>query len=299
VTGCSSGIGAALCTYIATQTTNRIVATARNPSKLSYLPTSPNVLKVALDVTSPASIQAALSTTLSEFKRIDVFVNNAGYCIMGDAEGYTDASARAQLETNFWGSVSLTKAALPILRDENPKSGQRGGVIVQVSSMGGRMGAAGHVFYNASKWALEGYTEAFADELDEDWNVHFCIVEPGGVKTEYAGSSMQFEKRHPAYADPKLKTNVILGYLSNPEAMKNFAEASAVAEAMYRAVKNGVEGTNGGKGGIPFRLPLGADSWAIQKMVFERDLKELETLKEISYSTSGEEQLKSLSFLKK
>lgn len=170
VTGCSSGIGQSLAQLIA-KSPNRIVATARNPASLSAIPDGANVLKLALDVTSTASIEAALSEALTKFGRIDVVVNNAGYTLVGDTESAGDDESRALFDTNFWGMVDVTKKAVGIMRDQNARGdGQQGGVILNVSSMGGFMGFPGSSFYHASKFAMEGWTEAVAKELPVEWN---------------------------------------------------------------------------------------------------------------------------------
>src|SRR3954464_501602 len=109
ITGCSSGIGLTLATYLLTHTSCRVVATARKPSTLESLPISDKLLKLALDVTSEESIQTALKATISNFNRIDVLVNNAGYNILAEAETVSPSSAHTLMETNFWGAVRLTQ----------------------------------------------------------------------------------------------------------------------------------------------------------------------------------------------
>ena len=146
------------------------MATARRASTLGSLPSHDRVLKLELDVTSVPSIEAALRVTLEKFGRIDVVVNNAGYTLAGDTESAQDGESRAVLDTNFWGMVDVTKKALGIFRDENPKTGQQGGVIVNVSSVGGWCGFPGQSFYHASKFAMEGWTESVAKELPASWN---------------------------------------------------------------------------------------------------------------------------------
>ena len=128
------------------------------------------MLKVELDVTSLKSIGAAIDATLAKFGRIDVVVNNAGYTLAGDTEAAEDADSRAVLDTNFWGMVDVSKKAIGIMRDVNPKSGQQGGVIVNISSMGGWSGYPGQAFYHASKFAMEGWAESVAKELPAAWN---------------------------------------------------------------------------------------------------------------------------------
>ena len=184
ITGCSSGIGQALAQVVA-KTSNRVVATARKPASLSGIQDTENVLKLALDVTSASSIDAALSATREKFGRIDVLVNNAGYTLVGDTESAGDEESRALMDTNFWGVVDVTKRVLGVMRDENPENGgQQGGVIVNVSSMGGWSGYPAASFYHATKFAMEGWTEALAKELPSAWN----SKSPGSYPIQYLSS---------------------------------------------------------------------------------------------------------------
>lgn len=160
------------------QSPNRVVATARRTSALEAIPSNDCVLKLELDITSIPSIDAALRATLEKFGRIDVVVNNAGYTLAGDTESAEDGESRAVLNTNFWGMVDVTKRTLGIFRDENPKTGQQGGVVVNVSSLGGWSGFPGQSFYHASKFAMEGWTESVAKELPASWNskcICYCV----------------------------------------------------------------------------------------------------------------------------
>ncbi|PWY90099.1 NAD(P)-binding protein [Aspergillus heteromorphus CBS 117.55] len=294
ITGCSSGIGHSLSQHLA-RTPHRLVATARKPASLSTLPTSPNILKLGLDVTSLPSIQSAITATLTQFGRIDVLVNNAGYTLEGDTEVASDEESRALFDTNFWGMVNLTKPVLGIMREENSRNGgARGGVILNISSLGGFIGFPGSAFYHASKFAMEGWTESVAKEMPAEWNIHLCNIEPGGVKTNYATSSakMMANGRHPAYAaDPSYPTNMLLGYKSRPESRSSWAEPEAVAGALYRLVSRGER--------IPIRVPLGADSYGMISMEVEKIRRELEELKEISLSVGEAKQLDSIAFLRK
>lgn len=147
------------------------MSTARKLSALSYLPDDkPNVLKLQLDVTMQHSVDEAIAATLHRFGRIDVVVNNAGYTLYGDAENAAEEDSRQVFETNFWGMVRTMKHALSIFRDENPKTGQQGGVVLNVSSLGGRVAFAGNSFYHATKFAMEGFTESISREVRPDWN---------------------------------------------------------------------------------------------------------------------------------
>ncbi|XXG97683.1 hypothetical protein Hte_003990 [Hypoxylon texense] len=288
ITGCSSGIGQALAHHIATTfPSQRVVATARNPASLSApeILDSPNVLKLALDVTSPSSIDAAFDEALARFGRVDVVVNNAGYSLMGDAEASPagNADARKLLDTNFWGAVDVTKRALSVFRDANPKAGQQGqqgqgGVIINVSSMGGVLGSPGSAYYHASKFALEGFAEAVAKELKPEWGIHVCNVEPGGVRTNYATTSLRrLEPRHPAYEGGA--TDAMLAFVGNTEAHEGFARPESVARAVCEIVGCGGKGK-----GIPMRVALGSDSYGLVRQKIEKQLQDMEEWKELSCS---------------
>lgn len=150
---------------------HRLVATARKIDSLAYLPDdNPGVLKLALDVSFKESVDAAVALALGKFGRLDVCVNNAGYSLYGDAENCPEDMMHEVMETNFWGTVRVTQQALRIMREENPKTGQQGGVIFNVTSMGGRIAVPGNSFYHASKWAVEGFSEAVSKEVKPDWN---------------------------------------------------------------------------------------------------------------------------------
>jgi NAD(P)-dependent dehydrogenase (short-subunit alcohol dehydrogenase family) len=160
ITGASSGYGLALARYAIGRGYN-VVATARSVAKLAALAASApdRVLAQKLDVTLPIDAETAVKAAIARFGRIDVLINNAGYGIIGAVEETPEAEFRAQMETNFFGALSVTKAVLPHLR------AQRSGAIVNVSSMGGQMSFAGCSAYSASKFALEGMSEALAQEV--------------------------------------------------------------------------------------------------------------------------------------
>ncbi|KAI1809316.1 short-chain dehydrogenase/reductase-like protein SDR [Poronia punctata] len=298
ITGCSSGIGQSLAQHIATSapsSNNRLVATARNLSSLSspIIPDDPSrILKLSLDVTSPSAINAALEAAVSKFGRVDVVVNNAGYGQKGDTEAADDAQSRAVMDTNFWGMVDVTKKAIGIFRDVNAQTGgqgQKGGVVVNISSIGGWAGFPGQAFYHASKFAMEGFTESVARELPDAWNIHLTNIEPGGVQTNYVNMLQSNGKRHPAYLDPTFPTNVLMSYVERDEARRLWAKPSALAAAIYYIVARGEK--------IPIRLPLGADAWGIISKDLDDNRKLLDELKDVSFSVGDENQLEAVGFL--
>ncbi|OAP64609.1 hypothetical protein AYL99_00581 [Fonsecaea erecta] len=289
ITGCSSGLGKALAEY-AYKAGSAVVATARKPDTLSYLPDSPNVLKLRLDVTSKDEVAEVIQATVDKFGHLDVVVNNAGYGVIGDTEVLPDADARAQLETNFWGAVNVTKAALPILREVNPPG--KGGLFMQISSVGGRICLAGSAYYHASKFALEGFTDSVAKEMHPDWNIKFTIIELGAVETKFP-QNMVLPPRHPAYEDPACGYNALRAYLTSPENAVQWCDASVCAQVLHELASNRNKTTP------PLRLALGADSWAIVKHELESIMKEHEAWKTVAESTSHAENARVTDFLLK
>lgn len=146
VTGCSSGVGQSFAKYVH-KAGHNIVATARNMECLSYLPDGPKVLKLSLDVTNSNSITEAVNATVMRFGRLDVVVNNAGYNVTTELEGFPDEQARKQVDTMFWGPVRLTQESIRVFREVNAPG--QGGTIVQVSSIGGYLAVQGSAFYHA------------------------------------------------------------------------------------------------------------------------------------------------------
>jgi NAD(P)-dependent dehydrogenase (short-subunit alcohol dehydrogenase family) len=164
------------------------VATARKPDQLSFEGTSDkNYLAVALDVTDQSSIKNAFSKAVEKFGRIDVCVNNAGYGLGGEFESLSDKQIRQQMEVNFFGLIDVTRAAMEQMRDQKPS----GGLIQQVTSIGGQRGVPLFSTYCASKWAVEGFTEAVSQEVKPEWGIKFTCIEPGGFRTKWAGGSMK------------------------------------------------------------------------------------------------------------
>ncbi|KAK6215382.1 short-chain dehydrogenase [Colletotrichum tabaci] len=297
ITGCSSGMGLALAQIVASTSTQRVVATARNVSKLTgNLPKdSPRVHLTSLDVSNADSIKAAFDSAIAKFGRIDVVVNNAGYGLMGDTESFVTNvedmdKARKIVETNFWGTAQVSAHAVHVFRDENPKSGQIGGVVLNVTSIGGFAGFPGSAFYHASKFAVEGYTESLSKEVRAEWNIHFCIIEPGGTKTNFAGDSMSWLSPHPAYAAPDTPTRLLEGYVKSPDMQSTWAPSEHVAAAMYEVVSR--------KQAIPLRFPTGAPAWTVIKTECEEVDKALLEIKELSFSVDDGSINKSGDFLK-
>jgi len=191
VTGAGRGMGVDIA-RAALDAGHRVVATARNAGKVtSTLGEHENLLAVALDVTDPASVQTAVDAAVARFGRIDVLINNAGNFYAGFFEEITPEDFRAQIETNLFGPLHVTRAVLPVLR------AQRSGVVVTISSTGGLIGQEFCTAYSASKFALEGFMESLTPEV-APFGISTMVVEPGFFRTDlltpestnYAASSI-------------------------------------------------------------------------------------------------------------
>ena len=241
ITGASSGFGRAFAEYALEQGYS-VAAAARNTGKLwDLVGSAPDrTLAVMLDVNDRRQVERAAFQALGRFGRIDVLVNNAGYGSIGAIEETSDEELRAQMETNFFGAMAVTRAFLPALRT------QRSGAIVNITSMGGQMSFPGAGAYSASKFALEGASEALAQEM-KPFGVKVLIVEPGAFRTAFAGSALKRMPTLPAYRD-------ILGPVHQfMENMDQTQEGDPRKAA--RAIDLALAGPN-----TPLRLQLGKDA---------------------------------------
>ena len=193
ITGSSRGLGRALAEAVLAAG-HRLVATARNPAQLADLVERyrDRIRAVALNVSDDLAAGDAVQSAVDAFGRVDVLVNNAGY---GDVNSIEDTSLtdfRAQIETNLFGVIIVTKATIPLMR----KQGE--GHIIQLSSIGGRVGALGRAPYSAAKWGVEGFSEVLAKEVGP-LGIKVTIIEPGGFRTDFAGSSTTIRGGRPEY----------------------------------------------------------------------------------------------------
>jgi len=186
ITGSSRGLGRDLTAQVLAKG-DLVAATARNTDALSdFVKEYPDqILPITLDVTDYDQVHLAVESAVEHFGRIDVLVNNAGFGIIGAAEAFTEAQVRSQLETNLYAPIEITRAILPFMRK------QGSGRILQISSVGGRVGNAGLSMYQAAKFGLSGFTEALAKEVS-DLGIYVTSIEPGGFRTDWAGESMSY-----------------------------------------------------------------------------------------------------------
>ncbi len=265
ITGSSRGLGLDLARAVLAAG-DQLIATARNPAQLADLVAEygDQVRAVALDVTDSGSARAAVAAAVTVFGRLDVVVNNAGYANVCSIEDVEEADFRAQVETNFFGVVNVTRAALPVLR------GQGAGHIIQISSIGGRLGSAGLSAYQASKWAVEGFSEVLAREVGP-LGIRVTIVEPGGFRTDWAGSSMRVDPHNAAY-DATVGT--VNAYRNKNDAAHGDPAKGAQAILKLAALEQ-----------PPLRLLLGSDAVFLAGMVATARAAEDEKWRALSLTT--------------
>ncbi|MGY1855786.1 SDR family oxidoreductase [Modestobacter sp. SYSU DS0290] len=193
ITGASRGFGKEW-SIAALARGDRVAATARDTSSLDDLVQrfGDAVLPIQLDVDDRAAAFAAVRQAHDHFGSLDVVVNNAGYGQFGMIEEISEAEARAQFETNVFGALWITQAALPFMRE------QGSGHVLQVSSIGGISAFPNIGIYNASKWALEAMTQSLAAEV-ADFGIRVTLIEPGGYATDWGGASAKHATPNPAY----------------------------------------------------------------------------------------------------
>lgn len=193
ITGASRGLGRSLTEEVLANG-DQVVATARNTSMLNDLVEKYGELiyPITLDVTDFNQVGVAVEAAISHFGKIDVLVNNAGFGIVGAAEAFSADQVRSQLETNLYAPIEITRAVLPQMRK------QKSGRILQISSVGGRVGNAGISIYQAAKFGLGGFTESLAKEV-KSLGILVTSVEPGGFRTDWAGDSMTYAPKIEGY----------------------------------------------------------------------------------------------------
>jgi NAD(P)-dependent dehydrogenase (short-subunit alcohol dehydrogenase family) len=266
ITGCSRGLGRALA-HAVIQSEAQLVATARDPETLADLVAmgGDRIITLPLDVTDVVAAERAMAAAVAHFGALDVVVNNAGYGNVAPIENTDVDSFRTQIETNLFGTIIVTKAAVPLFRQ------QRGGRFIQISSIGGRAGATGRAPYSAAKFGVEGFSEVLATEM-APFGVHVTIVEPGGFRTDFAGSSTHISEGNPAYATTVGKTAAMQREYDGKQPGDPAAAARAIIAISV------VDRP-------PLRLVLGSDAYARAERTDESRLAELRAWRETSIST--------------
>jgi NAD(P)-dependent dehydrogenase (short-subunit alcohol dehydrogenase family) len=242
LTGSSRGLGREIA-EATLAAGHRLIATARRPESLGDLAEQygDQILTVALDVADPVAAQQAVAAGVNEFGRLDVVVNNAGYANLAAVEDIALEDFREQVDTNLFGVVNVTKAVLPVLRQ------QGAGHIIQVSSIGGRLATAGLSAYQAAKWAVGGFSEVLAKEVGP-LGIRITVLEPGGMQTDWAGSSMHV----PPISTPYQATVGEMARLHNTSTIA-LGDPAKVAQVVL---------TVAGIDEPPLRLILGSEAYA-------------------------------------
>ncbi|MBE7174410.1 MAG: SDR family oxidoreductase [Williamsia sp.] len=251
ITGASSGIGKETAKLFQAKGWN-VIATMRNPAKETELTRLDNVLVTALDVLDVASIEKAVSEGIRRFGSIDVLLNNAGYGAYGMLESFPRENIIRQFNTNVIGLLDVTKALLPYFRS------RKGGIIINISSIGGKMSFPLGTLYHGTKFAVEGISEALTYEV-EAFGGKVKIVEPGAIATDFTGRSMDIKNDESLVEYQPLVQKVLAGV----ETMfAKASPASVVAEVVYEAA---TDGTN------TLRYTAGEDAKAVIGMRGQMD----------------------------
>lgn len=225
ITGASSGIG--LETAKLFQAKNwKVAATMRSPENAVELQKIVDIECIRLDVTDVESIKAAIAATLEKFGHIDAVVNNAGFAVIGAFEAATPEQIERQFQTNVFGLMNVCREILPYFRE------QKRGFIVNVASVGGRMTFPLYSLYNATKWAVEGFSESLQFEL-EKFNIRVKIIEPGPIRTNFYDRSQDVTHKDGLTAYDEITNRAIPNMT---KAGEEAPDGSVVAEAIYTAV---------------------------------------------------------------
>ncbi|WP_454828022.1 oxidoreductase [Paraburkholderia xenovorans] len=267
ITGCSSGIGRHLAQAVLQAGFNAIV-TARDPQSIQDIVAAypDTAVAAALDVTNRAQIDVAVELAHTRFGGVDVLINNAGHGYRAAVEEADEQEVEALFNSNFFGAVSVIKAVLPGMR------ARRAGTIVNVSSIAVWLGMPGSGYYSATKFALEGLSDALRKEV-EPLGIKVMVVEPGAFRTDFAGRSLQQAKAS------------IRDYASTagPRRKENDRTDGTQPGDPVRAAAAIVKAVTGER--LPFRLLLGTDAVQTVKAELEARLQEIEDLKQLSRST--------------
>ncbi|TGE09828.1 oxidoreductase [Hymenobacter fodinae] len=269
ITGSSRGLGRSL-TEAVLANGDQVAATARHPEQLADLVAQYGslILPLALDVTNSAQITEAVAAAVGHFGCLDVVVNNAGFGITGAAEAYTEEQVRSQLETNLYAPIAITRAVLPTLRK------QRNGHILQISSIGGRIGNAGISIYQAAKFGLSGFTEALAKEV-APLGIKVTSVEPGGFRTDWAGPSMTFAPTIEDYTAVNQRADYFASGAFEP-----MGDPAKAAQVMIDLI---------GHPAPPVHLVLGSEAVAFLEKADADRKAEFEQWRPVSVSTDHDE----------
>ncbi|TNY21700.1 NAD(P)-binding protein [Rhodotorula diobovata] len=280
ITGSSTGFGRNLVDAVLARG-DIAVATLRKPEVLQDLATQfgkDRLLVLPLDVTDKGQVTSVFDAVKTAYGRLDVVVNNAGIAYTNEIEGTTDADIRRLFDTNVFAPFEIIKQAVAFMRDVNSPSGT-GGAIINISSNSGIRAIPVLGAYSASKFALEGITEAFVNELDPAWNISLHLIEPGAFRTNISANAAQ-PPPHPAYSSPHLPTNLVRAKLAASTGAKG--DPAKAARAILDVLDLPREER-------PKRLALGEDGYALVVLKARELLEGAEKWKDVSLSVNFDE----------
>jgi NAD(P)-dependent dehydrogenase (short-subunit alcohol dehydrogenase family) len=270
VTGSASGLGRKIAEAVLA-TGDRLVATARDPDRLEDLVEKygDQVRTAVLDVADEAAAYAAVQVAIDAFGRLDVAVNNAGYGDFAPFEQLSSERFKAVIDTNFYGVVNVTRAALPIMRK------QKSGCILQISSVGGRLGVPGNSPYHAAKWAVGGFTESLAKEV-APFGVKVCALEPGGMRTNWGARANR--DRPDLLPDYEPSVGGVIKALESRWGHEN-SDPAKVAQVVLRLA---------GSDSLPAHLLIGSDAVQHAGQAEATRAADAERWREVSVSTDAD-----------
>jgi len=244
ITGASSGLGRATAKLFASKGW-KVIASMRDPKKEKELGDISGISLMALDVTDPHEIETVAQQVVAS-GGVDVVFNNAGYGLGGALEGLTDEQILRMVNTNMLGAIRTTRAFTQHFREK------RAGLFINTTSIGGLLTVPFNSIYHATKWALEGWSESMAFELNQ-FGIGIKIIEPGGMKTDFFTRSFD-SGRHPAY---DALVNKVMSIITDPKQMATYSSPEEIAEVVYEAATDGKD---------QLRYIAGADAKAMYAM---------------------------------
>jgi NAD(P)-dependent dehydrogenase (short-subunit alcohol dehydrogenase family) len=244
ITGASSGLGRATAKLFASKGWN-VIASMRDPKKEKELGNISGIQVMSFDVTDPHEIESVANQVVGS-GGVDVVFNNAGYGLAGPLEGLKDEQILRMVNTNMLGTIRTTKAFIPHFREK------RAGLFINTTSIGGLLTVPFNSIYHATKWALEGWSESMAFELNH-FGIGIKTIEPGGIRTDFFTRSLD-TGRHPAY---DALVNKVMGMITDRKQMATYSSPDQIAEVVYEAATDGKD---------QLRYVAGADAKSIYAM---------------------------------
>lgn len=278
ITGTSTGIGRTLAEAVVARG-DKLVATVRTPGvNQDLVEQAPDRVSILhLDVTQPEQIRGVVRRAQEFFGRIDVLVNNAGYGLSGAVEELAQEQIRRQIETNLIGSILVTQAVVPLMRV------QQAGHIIQIASMGGQVAFPGLSLYHATKWGIEGFCEALAKEV-APFGIQVTIIEPGAVRTDFSGRSMEVATPLDVYARTPVGQVRQMRKLMTSDLLRQMipGDPAKVAGAIVRIAS---------QPSTPLRLTLGSDAYQQVQAALQARLAALHAQETLARSTDADDLL--------